>query len=154
MKTQDISAGKAHSDFLVLPNDTNHYGNLFGGTLLALMDRTAFIAARRYSEGDLVTVSVENVVFASPLRLGESAVINAEVSKVGKTSVETTVNVFSGEKVVIKDAYFTFVNVDKAGKPLAVPQPEFGSPEEKARYNEHSRVRTLQKECLLKAKAI
>jgi len=154
MRMQKISAGKAHSDFLVLPNDTNHYGDLFGGTLLALMDRTAFIAARKYAEGDLVTVSVENVAFANPLKLGESAAIIAEVSMVGRTSVETTVDVFSGDKGIVKGAYFTFVNVGKDGKPLLVPQPEFGSPEEKAKYDEHSRLRALQKECLLRAKSI
>lgn len=154
MKTQKVSAGKAHSDFLVLPNDTNHYGNLFGGNLLSRMDRTAFIAARKYTEGDLVTVSVDSVVFKAPLKLGESAAIIAEVSKIGKTSVEITVNVLSGEKEVIKDAYFTFVNVGKDGKPLPVPQPEFDSPEEKDRYDKHARTRALQKECLLKAQSI
>lgn len=139
--SQPISLGAAKSEILVLPNDANHYGNIFGGALLSYMDRTAFIAARKYAENDLVTVALENVAFKAPIKLGETAEISAFVSYVGKTSVEVCVNVSSAGKNVVENAYFVFVSVDKNGKPCPVCRPSFASSGEKERFEAREKER-------------
>lgn len=147
---QQISLGKARCEILVLPNDTNQYGTIFGGTLLALMDQTAFIAARKYAMNDVVTVSVENVVFRAPIKLGEIAEITAFVSYVGRTSVEVCVNIVSDGKKIIEDAYFTFVNVNSGGKPTPVVQPSFQDDGEREAYEKRRMARQNMLECLRK----
>ncbi len=131
---QALSKGFAKSEVVVMTNDTNHYGTIFGGTLLSHMDRTSFIAASKYAGNDVVTVSIENMVFRAPIKLGEIAEIVAHVVAVGKTSLEVCVNVTSGNKKVVENAYFTFVSVDKKGRPLPVPRPSFATKEEKVAY--------------------
>lgn len=126
--TQKISHGSAIVIDIVMPGQTNHYGTLFGGVLMAQMDKAANIAATRYAKTDCVTVSVDNLVFQKPIKLGETAIASANVIYVGKTSllvrVKAESEAQSGEKkLVIACADFVFVAVDKNGKPLVVPQP-------------------------------
>jgi len=140
---RNISLGTAISEKVVLPNDTNHYCTIFGGTLLAWMDSTTFIAARKYAGNDVVTVSVDNVVFRSPLNVGDIVKISSHITLIGNTSIEVCVNVTSDKRKIIENAYFTFVNVDKDGKSLPVVQPSFETKEEKEIYD----MRKKQKEC-------
>lgn len=137
--TQPISLGIAKSEIVVLPNDGNHYGGIFGGALLSLMDRTAYIAARKYAQGDLVTVALDNVVFKNPVKVGDTAEISAHVSYVGKTSVEVCVGVMSEGKIAVQNAYFTYVNIDAKGKPIPVVQPSFADGEEKAEFERRAK---------------
>lgn len=132
--SQQISIGTAKSEIVVLPNDTNHYGTIFGGALLSYMDRTAFIAAKKYAQNDLVLVSLQNVAFKAPVKLGEAAEISAFVFSVGKTSVDVCVNVSSNNNTVVENAHFTYVNVDAKGKAIPVIQPAFANAEEKTFY--------------------
>src|SRR5690625_7641472 len=73
---------------LVLPSETNPLNNLFGGELLARMDRAASIAARRHSRRIVVTASVNHVAFNKAIPLGAVVTVNAAVSRVFKTSIE------------------------------------------------------------------
>jgi len=56
---------------MVFPNQTNHYGTLFGGHALRLMDQAAFISASRYCRSTVVTACSERVDFHTPVRQGE-----------------------------------------------------------------------------------
>lgn len=141
---------EAISENIVLPDDANHYNTIFGGNLLAWMDRTAFIAARKYAENDVVTVSVHDVVFKAPVKVGETVKISPFVKYVGRTSIEVCVNVISGNKTMIEEAYFTFVNVDKKGKSVPVMQPDFETAEEKRNFES----RWHEKECAAQTHSI
>jgi acyl-CoA hydrolase len=136
-----ISKGTAKSDIVVLPNDTNHYGNIFGGALLSFMDRTAFIAARKYAENDLVTVALQDMVFKAPIKVGATAEISAKVCYVGKTSLDVCVTVMSGDKIVVDNAKFVFVSIGSDGKPIPIVQPSFATAEEKAEFERREKER-------------
>ncbi len=89
MRTSDvetIEAGRlteARLIEMVFPEQTNHYGTLFGGQALALMDKAAFIAASRYSRRAVVTASSERVDFHVPVRQGQLVELLARVSRYG-----------------------------------------------------------------------
>ncbi len=111
---------------LVLPSETNPLNNLFGGELLARMDRAASIAARRHSRRITVTASVNHVAFNHSVPLGSVVTVEAAISRAFKTSMEIYIDVwiedrFSGERTKANEAIYTFVAVDETGKPTEVP---------------------------------
>ena len=79
---------------LVLPGETNPLNNLFGGELLARMDRAASIAARRHSRRIIVTASVNHVAFNSAVPLGSVVTVEAKVSRTFRTSMEIYIDVW------------------------------------------------------------
>ena len=97
---------------IVLPGETNPLNNLFGGELLARMDRAASIAARRHSRRICVTASVNNVAFNKSIPLGSVVTIEAKVSRTFRTSLEVFIDVWiedreSGEKIKANEAIYT-----------------------------------------------
>ena len=111
---------------LVLPSETNALNNLFGGELLARMDRTASIAARRHSNCITVTASVNFVSFTKSVPLGSVVTVEASVSRAFKTSMEVYIDVwmedcFTKNRTKANEAIYTFVAVDDAGVPTKIP---------------------------------
>jgi acyl-CoA hydrolase len=111
---------------LVLPSETNPIGNMFGGELLARMDRAASIAARRHSRRIVVTVSVNHVAFNKMIPLGSVVTVEAHVSRAFKSSMEVFMDVWiedreSGLRSKANEAIYTFVAVDEMGSPVPVP---------------------------------
>jgi acyl-CoA hydrolase len=124
---------------LVLPSETNPLNNLFGGELLARMDRAASIAARRHSRRIVVTASVNHVAFNRAIPLGSVVTVEASVSRAFKTSMEIFIDVWvedrvSGSKTKANEAIYTFVAVDDTGMPVEVPVLTPQSDLEKERY--------------------
>ena len=112
---------------LVLPSETNPLNNLFGGELLARMDRAASIAARRHSRRITVTASVNHVAFNRAIALGSVVTVEAKVSRSFKTSMEIFIDVWiedreSGLRTKANEAIYTFVAVDESGTPVQVPE--------------------------------
>ncbi|WP_430908574.1 acyl-CoA thioesterase [Maribacter sp. 2-571] len=111
---------------MVLPSETNPLNNLFGGELLARMDRAASIAARRHSRRITVTASVNHVAFNRAVPLGSVVTVEAKVSRAFRTSMEVYIDVwmedrFTGERSKANEAIYTFVAVDETGTPTEVP---------------------------------
>ena len=124
---------------LVLPSETNPLNNLFGGELLARMDRAASIAARRHSRRITVTASVNHVAFNRAVPLGSVVTVEAAVSRAFNTSMEIFIDVwiedrFTGERTKANEAIYTFVAVDDTGKPTEVPALDPETDLEKERY--------------------
>jgi acyl-CoA hydrolase len=112
---------------LVLPSETNALNNLFGGELLARMDRAASISAGRHSRRIAVTASVNHVAFNKAIPLGSVVIVEAKVSRAFKTSMEVYLDVWvedreSGKRTKANEAIYTFVAVDETGRPVEVPQ--------------------------------
>ncbi len=125
---------------LVLPGETNYLDNLFGGELLARMDRACSIAARRHSRKIVVTASVNHVAFNKSVPVGSVLTIEAKVSRAFKTSMEVYVDVWiedrqSGHKPKVNEGIYTFVAVDETGKPVQISQIIPETDLEKERYN-------------------
>lgn len=111
---------------LVLPNDTNTLNNLMGGRLLHWMDIAAAISAQKHCNRIVVTASVDNVSFRSPIKLGDVVSIEAQVTRAFNTSVEVHLTVWaqnipSGTRIKSNEAFYTFVAIDQNSKTIAVP---------------------------------
>lgn len=109
----------------VFPTQANHYGTLFGGEALRLMDEAGFIAASRWARQTLVTVSSERVDFRAPIRAGELVETAARVVAVGRTSLTVEIELFgenllTGERRLATRGHFVFVAVDADGRPTPV----------------------------------
>lgn len=133
---------------LVLPSETNPIGNMFGGELLARMDRAAGIAARRHSRRITVTASVNHVAFNKMIPLGSVVTVEAKVSRAFKSSMEIYMDVWiedreSGMRSKANEAIYTFVAVDEMGSPVPVPPVKPETDLEKERYDAALRRRQL-----------
>ncbi len=133
---------------MVLPGETNPLNNLFGGELLARMDRAAGIAARRHSRRVCVTASVNNVAFNNAIPLGSVVTLEAKVSRTFRTSMEIFIDVWiedreSGIRTKANEAIYTFVAVDERGKPIEVPPIVPQTELEKQRYEAALRRKQL-----------
>ncbi len=111
---------------LVLPGETNYLDNLFGGELLARMDRACSISARRHSRRIVVTAAVNHVVFNKTVPVGSVVTVAAKVSRAFNSSMEIYVDVWiedreSGNKTKVNEGIYTFVAVDETGSPVKIP---------------------------------
>ncbi|WKK59161.1 MULTISPECIES: acyl-CoA thioesterase [unclassified Sphingobacterium] len=134
---------------LVLPNDTNTFGNLMGGRLLYWMDICSAMAAQKHCKNQVVTVSVDNVSFKRSIKLGEVVTIQAQVTRAFNTSVEVRMEIFAqnlpeGTKVKSNEAYYTFVSIDEEGKPKPIPGLIPESDSEKKLFEEALQRRELR----------
>ena len=111
---------------MVLPGESNSLNNLFGGELLARMDRACSIAAQRHSKRIVVTASVNHVAFAKAVPVGSVVIVEAKVSRAFNSSMEVYADVWtedreSGDKTKVNEGIYTFVAVDLTGSPVKVP---------------------------------
>ncbi len=134
---------------MILPNDTNTLGNLFGGQLLKWLDMSCAISAHRHCKRLVVTAAVNNVSFDRPIKLGDFVTIKTHVSRAFSTSLEVWADVFvedqlDGTKVKANSAIYTFVAVDQAGHPTRVPEVVPTNDEEQIRFDGALRRRQLR----------
>jgi acyl-CoA hydrolase len=134
---------------LVLPNDTNTFGNLMGGRLMYWMDIAAALAAMKHCSAPVVTASVDNISFENPIRLGNVVHIQAKVSRAFNTSMEVHIDVWGEDaiqqyKYKSNEAYFTFVALDPHGKARPVPPVEPATEEEKRLFESALRRRQVR----------
>lgn len=134
---------------LVLPNDTNTFGNLMGGRLLYWMDIAAAMSAQKHCNRVVVTASVDNVSFKQPIKLGDAITIEAKVTRAFHTSVEVRLDVWaqnlpSGTSIKSNEAYYTFVALEKDGHTVQVPELTPETAEEQALYEGALRRRQLR----------
>ncbi len=126
--------------FLVTPEMSNFSGEMHGGDLLKILDRTAYTAALRYTGKDVVTLSVDRVIFKQPIHIGELVTLLANVNYTGRTSLEI------GIKVIAEDmksqsvrhtnsCFFTMVAVEN-GKTVTIESLNPNTEEEKRRFAE------------------
>jgi acyl-CoA hydrolase len=127
-----MEARKASDSFitmneLVLPNDTNTFGDLMGGKLMYWMDIAAYLSAAKHCNSAAMTASVDNISFKTPIKLGNVICIEAIVTRAFNTSMEVYIKVWGEDlsaqyKYVSNEAYLTFVALDPNGKPRKVPE--------------------------------
>ena len=143
---------------LVLPNDANTHGNVLGGRVLHWIDLAAAIVAHRHCRTETVTVSLDQMSFLAPIKVGQLALISARMTNTGRTSMEIRVDVrcedlLTGERKQTSTAYLTFVAIDKQGRPAPVPPLRLETEEDerearaaKARRDERLKARTPHSE--------
>lgn len=134
---------------LVLPNDTNFYGNLMGGRLMYWMDIAAAMCASKHCNAPVVTASVDNISFEAPIKLGNVVHIEAKITRAFNTSMEVHLNVWGEDfthqyRYKSNEAYYTFVALDPNRKPRPVPMVIPETDEEKKLFDGALRRRQLR----------
>ena len=149
-----MDARKAKDSFttmneLVLPNDTNTFGDLMGGKLMYWMDIAAYLSASKHCNSACMTASVDNLSFKSPIKLGNVICIEAIVTRAFTTSMEVHLkvwnqNMISQSRELSNEAFFTFVALDENKKPKEVPSIIAETEEEKKYFDSALRRRQLR----------
>jgi acyl-CoA hydrolase len=134
---------------LVLPNDTNVFGNLMGGRLMYWMDIAAALSAQKHCNAPVVTASVDNISFENPVKLGNVVHIEAKVTRAFNSSMEVHLNVWGEDltqqyKYKSNEAYYTFVALDPNRKPRTVPQLTTETEDEKKLFDGALRRRQIR----------
>ena len=134
---------------IVLPNDTNGLGNMMGGRLLHLMDKCAAISAQRHTNLPCVTAAVDSVEFQSPIHQNEVVVLESQVNRAFRTSMEVELNVWAENPIEetrrrCNRAYYTFVATGVDGTPVPAPAIHPESDEEKQRYESAAKRREFR----------
>ncbi len=121
---------------IVLPEDTNARGSIFGGRVLALVDKCAAIVAMRHTRSEVVTASLDSVDFRSGVRVGNILVLNGRLNAVFRSSMEVEIEVHSedpltGERHLTTRAFVTMVAMGPDGRVAPAPQLQLATDDER-----------------------
>ncbi len=136
-----VDASRASVVRLMVPTDANFTGAVFGGAILSEVDRVAYITASRHAKATCVTASFDRVDFIRPVRVGEVVDFTAQLTYVGRTSMEvwvrvTAEEVLGGPARLAVEAFVTMVAVDASGRPVPVPPLALVTAEDRERFEE------------------
>jgi uncharacterized protein (TIGR00369 family) len=126
LQAKAVSASRIKLSQLMQPEHANHLGNVHGGVIMKLMDEAGALACMRHAQQRVVTVAVDQMTFLQPIRLADLVTLTAEVSYVGRTSMEAEVHVeaenpITGERTFTNNAYLVYVALGEDNKPVEVP---------------------------------
>jgi acyl-CoA hydrolase len=127
---------------IVMPSHTNGSGGvMFGGIMMQWIDVCAGVAAMRHAGGRVTTASIDRLDFVHPVHVGDVVVLEAQVNYAGRTSMEVgcrveTEDMRTRSRRATTEAYLTFVAIDDAGAPRAIPQLLLESPDDHRRHAE------------------
>lgn len=124
-KMKRVSDSMVEQSYLLMPRCLNAAGYLFGGQLLAWIDETAGIVAKRHAESNVVTVAVDNMYFKAGAKVDDTIVLIGRLTHVGRSSMEVRIDTYAeaidGTRNMINRAYFVMVATDRNQKPIEVP---------------------------------
>lgn len=151
MQSKSISDSSVTLSQLMGPQDTNGLGNVHGGVIMKLVDEAGGLAAMRHAQSPVVTVAIDSMTFMHPIRVGNFVRFNAELTYVGRTSMEVRVEVvaenpLTSEKVISNTAYLVYVALDEAGRPRPVPSLYYETDEQEARAKQALERQTYRKQ--------
>ena len=133
---------------IVMPSHVNGTQRLFGGQLMAWIDVTAAVEARRHTRRQVITAAVDNLRFLGPAFLDETVRLDARVTWTGRTSLEVRVDSFvesiAGKERLINRAYLVFVALDENGNPSPFPSFEPSTDDEKAEWDQAEKRRAAR----------
>jgi acyl-CoA thioesterase YciA len=111
---------------IAMPADTNWSGDVFGGWIVSQMDLAGAIHAERFSKGRCATISINQMTFLVPVKVGDVISCYTKILKVGKTSIQMEIEVWdshddSRPPIRVTEGVFTFVAVDVKGNKRLIP---------------------------------
>jgi acyl-CoA hydrolase len=126
LSPRPVSASRITLAQLMQPTDANLHGNVHGGNIMKLMDEAGAAAAIRHACREVVTVAVDQVLFLEPIQIGDLVTLCAELTYVGRSSIEVRIeviaqNLVTGAQTHTNTAYFVYVALDAQGRPAPVP---------------------------------
>lgn len=149
-QAKTVSASRTEQIQILMPQHINGYKRLFGGVLMEWIDVVAGVVARRHSNSEVTTASVDNLQFKSPAYVNSTIILIGKITFVGTTSMEVRVETFveslSGERKLVNRAYVVMVALDENEQPQKVPRIIPETAEEKAEYEAGKRRHALRKQ--------
>ena len=138
---RNISESKALLARVMMPQDANMAGNVFGGTILKMVDEISFVSATRHARTNVVTASLDKMDFHSPVHIGDLVTLYSIVNAAWRSSMEvgvkvTAENVRTGEVRHTGSCYLTVVALDGNGKPTEIPELVLETAEDARRNRE------------------
>jgi uncharacterized protein (TIGR00369 family) len=157
MDEKRISESRVTLGVMMGPQDANGYGNVHGGVIMKMVDEAGALAAIRHAQSPCVTVAVDSMTFMQPITVGHFVQFNAELTYVGRTSMEARVEVIAenpltGEKHLSNTAYLVYVSLDGQGRPKSVPGLLYETPEEEYRAQQAQERQAYRKQQRAKEK--
>ncbi len=148
-----------HMTILMTPDMANFSGNVHGGSILKLLDQVAYACAARYCKSYVVTISLDQVTFKAPIKVGELVTFRAHVNYVGNSSLEVGVKVFAEDLQSKKtrhtnSCYFTMIAMGEDRKPIPAPPLELENEFEKKLYEAAAMRKQLREEAVKRNKEI
>ena len=124
-QSSDEPEGELTTRTLAMPADANPSGDIFGGWVLSQMDIAGGIAAGERAKGRVATVAVNAMSFIRPVNVGDILCVYASIERTGRTSISVHLEAWAmrgrlGERVKVTEGTFTFVAIDKDGKPRPI----------------------------------
>ena len=123
--------------------DTNLLGSVHGGVVMKFVDDVAGAVAARHCGGPAVTVAMDEMLFLTPVRVGDLVHASAQVNWTGRSSMEVGVRVLAERwdeagvpPMRVATAYLAFVAVDSDGAPRAVPELVLETDDDRRRFRE------------------
>lgn len=125
-QSKPVSASRITISQLMQPEHANLLGDVHGGLIMKLADEAGALAAMRHAQSRVVTVAIDQMQFHEPISIGDLVILEAEVTYVGRTSIESRVQVLaenpiSGQQTHTNTAYLVYVALDDDGRPRPVP---------------------------------
>jgi acyl-CoA hydrolase len=146
-----VSDSKTTVARVMMPQDANIAGNVFGGAILKMVDEVAYVAATKHARTNVVTASVDRMAFLSPVRVGDLVTLKANLNAVWHTSMEVGVRVEAenprtGETRHTGSSYLTLVALGEDGRPTPVRDLILETVEDHRRNREAMRRRARRLE--------
>jgi len=135
--------------YVMMPEDANPAGNVHGGIIMKHIDMTGGVAAMRHARCNVVTASIDSLIFHYPVFIGDLVTLRASLNLAARSSMEVgvrveTENLFTGEVRHTASAYLTFVALDRNGRPTPVPQLIPETDDEKRRHRQAMERRAVR----------
>ncbi len=145
-----VSESRTEQIQILMPQHINGYKRLFGGVLMEWIDVVAGVVARRHSNSEVTTASVDNLQFKAPAYVNSTVILIGKITYVGNTSMEVRVDTFvealSGERKAVNRAYVVMVALDEQERPKRVPAILPETEEERAEFEAGKRRHALRKQ--------
>jgi len=141
MQPKTPSSSRTILSQMMQPEHSNTQGNVHGGWIMKLVDEAGALACMRHAQQRVVTVGIDRMTFRHPIKIGDVVVLEAEVSYVGRTSMEAEVKVYAenpvaGDRKATNIAYLVYVALNEFGKPIEVPKLLLETEQDKERFDE------------------
>jgi acyl-CoA hydrolase len=140
---------EAYMTNFMMPQDANLRGNVFGGTIMKLIDEISGITAVRHTRGNVVTASIDRMDFIAPIYIGDILRLKSSINYVGTTSMEIGVRIEAedprtGQIRHTGTCFLTYVALDEHGRPREVPKLKLETDEDRRRWEEAAIRRKLR----------
>ncbi len=147
-KSKKISESLTEQVQIIMPEQINGFNRLFGGKLVEWMDVVAAVVARRHSDCNVTTASIDSLHFKAPAYINDTMVLQGRMTYVGNSSMEVRVDAYTealgGQKHLVNTAYFTLVALDENERPVRVPRLICETDEDEEEYKAGAKRRELR----------